>query len=112
MNKKMYEMVKNTLFKLIKENKVPNISYGIAGSYARGEEEKTSDLDIVVNSELSIDEIEIIKSSFDTEVDILLLPLLKKEDEELDNMLQNMDLPINKDSVYKTVLREVIWIEY
>lgn len=111
MNKNTYNYIKNILFNLIENKKIPLTSYGIAGSYARGEETENSDLDIVVNIELSLQEIEAIKNAFNVDVDILFLNLLQKEDEELDTMLLHLKLPANEESIYKTVSKEVIWIE-
>jgi len=50
-----------------------------------------------------------LKEKFNRKVDILFLPLLKNEDDELDQIAIKFNLPINMDSVYKTVNREVIW---
>ncbi len=33
-----------------------------------------------------------------------------EEDEELDRFATEMELPVNEHSVYKTVMREVIWV--
>lgn len=106
------KQIENTIQTLLKQNAIPHYTYGITGSFVRGEQTKKSDIDIVVKDGLlSIDEMESIKLAFTRDVDILQLELLKKEDEELDQMLQNMGLPKNNDSVYKTILREVVWIE-
>lgn len=110
-------MTQNDIIKIVHEIKKIDIlskyKYGLAGSFARGDATKDSDIDIVVNSDgLSIDILNIIKGFFhDVEADILCLGLLKKEDEELDKFLTNMGLPINDESIYKTVRNEVIWIE-
>lgn len=110
-------MTQNDIIKIIHEIKKIDIlskyKYGLAGSFARGEATRDSDIDIVVNADgLSIDIINKIKGFFcDVETDILCFGLLKKEDEELDEFLSNMGLPINDESVYKTIRNEVIWID-
>lgn len=91
--------------------KFDNIKLGIAGSYANGTQRKSSDIDIVIDEDsMQVEIMEYIKSLFKLKVDILWLELLKKEDEELDNIALKYNLPINKNSVYKTVIKEVIWI--
>lgn len=94
-----------------------NIGYrvGIAGSVGRNRYNKRSDIDIVVDTDsLTIEEIKRIKehlSCFQRKVDVLQLVLLKEEDLELDAFCRELDLPVNEDSVYKTVSREVIWCD-
>jgi len=88
-----------------------NIGIGIAGSYANGTACEGSDIDVVVNGDSTqIDVAEYIKNLFDIQVDVLWMDLLKKEDVELDNFLLSIGMEKNEDSVYKRVLREVIWI--
>ena len=61
---------------------------------------------------MPITDMEYIKSKFDgTDVDVLLLGLLKQEDEEMDSFFKEMGLPINNESVYKNVSKEVVWCE-
>ena len=104
--------IERKLDELVEKHKIPNYIYGIAGSYARGEQTAESDIDIVVKDGLlTLDEMEEIKTTFMQSTDVLQMVLLKKEDEELDAMLQEMDLPTNNDSVYKTISQEVIWFE-
>lgn len=92
-----------------------NFKTGIAGSVGRNKYNKRSDIDIVVDTDsLTVDEIESIKthlSCFKRKVDVLQLVLLRSEDEELDLFCRELDLPVNEDSVYKTVSREVIWCD-
>ena len=88
-----------------------NIKLGIAGSYANGTQDSTSDIDIVIDGDSTqIDLIQHIKSLFSQSVDILWVDLMEKEDRDLDELAKANDLPINKYSVYKTVMKEVIWI--
>ena len=86
---------------------------GIAGSVARGDANKRSDIDVVVDTDdLSLSSIDLIKGAFAGRVvDVLCLGLLEKEDLELDSLMLSMGLPINDDSVYKTVVREVFWVD-
>lgn len=97
----------------MKHNRFYNIKMGLAGSYARGDNTDSSDIDIVVDTDLMpITDMDYIKSSFyGIDVDVLLLGLLKQEDEEMDNFFKEMDLPTNDESVYKNVLKEVVWCE-
>lgn len=88
-----------------------NIRLGIAGSYVNGTQNSDSDIDIVVDGDsMRIDIMQYIKSLFDQSVDILWVDLMEKEDKELDKLAIENDLPINKFSVYKTVMNEVIWV--
>lgn len=89
---------------------------GIAGSYARGTANLSSDIDVVVDTDmLDIPDIELIKSSikdkFNKESDVICLGLLESEDKELDSLLQSVDLGINDCSAYKSICREVIWCD-
>lgn len=92
-------------------NQYDNIRIGIAGSYVNNNENEESDLDIVIDGDSTrLDIMEHIKGLFNVPVDVLWVNLMKQEDEELDAFALEMELPINKNSVYKTVMREVIWI--
>ena len=106
-------MTKSDILKTIsriKHDKFYNLKIGLAGSYARGDNKDSSDIDIVVDTDLlTISDMDYIKSRF--YVDVLLLGLLKQEDEEMDDFFKEMDLPINDESVYKNVLKEVVWCE-
>lgn len=95
----------------------PRYKFGIAGSFARGNEKKDSDVDVVISGTymLSADEYNKItsylKKELQKEFDLLNLEALEKEDEELDSMLLDMGLGINDRSTFKNIIREVIWIE-
>lgn len=95
-------------------NNISKLKFGIAGSVARNKVKKSSDIDLVVDSNgFSIETMEYIKTyikdKFNRSADILFLPLLKNEDAELDKTAESLGLPINKDSIYKTIEREAIW---
>ncbi len=91
--------------------KYDNIRLGIAGSYANGTQNLSSDIDIVIDGDsMQVDIMEYIKSLFKITVDVLWLDLMKKEDEELDKFAVENGLPINEYSAYKTVMQEVKWI--
>lgn len=90
-----------------------DIQLGFAGSYARGNQKNSSDLDVVVNKSLPIESIELIKSTFNeygVHADVLSLDLLLIEDIELDKMLQEIGFDANDKSVYKNIIKEVVWI--
>ena len=90
-------------------NKYPNIKLGIAGSYARGEQHKNSNIDVVIIGDSTrMDIMEYIKGLFKTDVDVLWLDLLEQEDKELDSFALQNGMNINPYSVYKNVLRDVI----
>lgn len=92
-------------------DKYSNLKIGIAGSYINGTQKEDSDIDVVLDGDsTNIEIMEEIKQLFNVPVDVLWLDLLKEEDKELDSFCKEMDIPINEDSVYKTVLREVEWI--
>ncbi len=91
--------------------KYDNIRLGIAGSYANGTQNLSSDIDIVIDGDsMQVDIMEYIKSLFKITVDVLWLDLMKKEDEELDKFEVENGLQINEYSAYKTVMKEVKWI--
>ena len=103
------EQIKFNLMTLY--NKYENLKIGIAGSYINGTQTEDSDIDVVLDGDsTNIEIMEEIKRLFDVPVDVLWLDLIKEEDEELDSFCKEMDIPINEDSVYKTVLKEVEWI--
>lgn len=92
-------------------NKYSDIRIGIAGSYVNGTQSKNSDIDIVIDGDsMRVDIMEYIKGLFDVTVDVLWVDLMRQEDLELDNLAVACDLPVNKYSVYKTVMREVKWL--
>ncbi len=91
--------------------KYDGIRLGIAGSYANGTQEENSDIDVVLDGDsMNVDIMQYIKSLFSISVDVLWVDLMKKEDDELDQFAIENDLPINEFSVYKTVMKEVMWI--
>ena len=92
-------------------DKYSGIRLGIAGSFANGTQKPVSDIDVVIDGDsMRIDIMEYIKSQFQYEVDVLWVELMKQEDEEMDKFALENDLPINKFSVYKTVMQEVLWV--
>lgn len=104
-----YSEVVNILKPLSK--KYCNVRIGIAGSYVNGTQKKNSDIDIVIDGDsMRVDIMEYIKGLFDITVDVLWVDLMRQEDIELDNLARACDLPINKHSVYKTVMKEVKWL--
>ena len=92
-------------------DKYSGIRLGVAGSFANGTQKPDSDIDIVIAGDsMRVDIMEYIKSQFQYEVDVLWLELMKQEDEEMDKLAVENNLPINKFSVYKTVMQEVLWV--
>jgi len=92
-------------------DKYSGIRLGIAGSFANGTQKPGSDIDVVIDGDsMRVDIMEYIKSQFQYEVDVLWVELMKQEDEEMDKFALENDLPINKFSVYKTVMQEVLWV--
>lgn len=91
--------------------------FGIAGSFSRGEQKENSDVDVVIGGveQLSLEEFENITNYLDNNLnkkyDILVIEGMKKDDKVYDRILENMGLPINEDSAYKNIKREVRWIE-
>ena len=91
---------------------------GLAGSYANGTATEKSDVDIVLDSEIEDESIEcieaireFIKKNFRKKSDVMYLVELEEEDKELDELCKIAGISINKDSVYKTIVREVIWFK-
>lgn len=88
-----------------------DIRVGVAGSYVNNSMTIESDLDIVLDGDsMRTDIMEYVKSLFPVPVDVLWVDLMRQEDEELDQLAKENGLPINKYSVYKTVMREVQWV--
>jgi len=103
----------NDIINILKQvyNKYDNIKLGIAGSYVNDTQKSSSDIDVVIEGDsMRVDIMEYIKSLFDITVDVLWVDLMKKEDDELDRLAVENGLPVNKYSVYKTVMQEVRWI--
>lgn len=98
---------------VLKETGLAEYRVGLAGSYARGEQTAVSDIDIVVDCNgLTMELMSEVEGYFQgQEVDILCLGLLKEEDEEIDAFMLKEGLGVNEESVYKTISKEVIWIE-
>lgn len=92
-------------------NKYTGIKLGIAGSYVNGTNDENSDIDVVLEGDSTrIEVAEYIKSLFTVTTDVLWVDLMKEEDLALDGLARSVGIPENKNSVYKTVMREVIWI--
>lgn len=101
------------LNRLSELSKLTGLRLGLAGSYARGTNKKSSDIDIVVDANtLTIEAIEVLNKAFKPrKADVLITGLLKDEDIELDNFLLSIGLSKNEESVYKSIMSEAIWIE-
>ena len=101
---------KNDILTFLPELKTVRI--GVAGSFARGENTKDSDIDLVFDTDkLTFQDIEKIKNLFPlVQVDVLQLPLLKEQDEKDDLFLEKIGFAPNEDSVYKNIMREVLWL--
>lgn len=90
--------------------------FGYAGSYARGQAEENSDLDIVVvgGHSMSGDDYmklyHVLKQLLTVKFDIVDLAALKEDDEKMDEMLLHMGLAVNDSSAYKTIRREMVWM--
>lgn len=103
------ENIKKTLVAIY--NEYDNIKVGIAGSYANGTQKNDSDIDIVIDGDSTRQDIaEYIKSLFNESVDVLWLELLLEDDIKMDNFLKEIGMSENKESLYKTVIKEVIWV--
>lgn len=89
--------------------------FGYAGSYARGQANEKSDLDIIVagEQELPGDDYfklyNILKNVVRIKFDIVDFIALKEDDDKMDRTLLDMGLSIN-DSSAKTIEKETIWI--
>ena len=79
------------ILKQIEDKYHHSIKLGIAGSYANGRATAESDLDVIIDGDSMRLDIE--------------------EDDDMDLFCKENDLPINEDSVYKTIRKEVIWID-
>ena len=108
-------MDKDVLSQVRKLKALPGIGeykIGFTGSYARGTETEESGIDIVIDiNMLSLEQLELIRSKFNREIDIIQLKLLAEEDKELDEFTLEEGLPLNENSAYKSICREVIWID-
>ena len=116
MNDNMPETVKLAVSKFSRELKrmlgERLVRVVLYGSYARGTNDKDSDIDIVVDTKgLDIPTIEKLKNAFiPMKADVLITDLLKQEDTALDDLLISIGVGKNLDSVYKSIMREVIWV--
>ena len=109
----MLDDILQALRNISKDARIPRCRIGVAGSSAKGTMTDYSDIDIVLDIDsVSIDVMDFIKqmieSVFHREADILCMGLLRAEDEELDRFAMEIGLPVNPDSVYKNVCKEVI----
>ncbi len=108
---KEIDCVFNTLIQL-------NLGYklGYAGSYARGQADDKSDLDVIVSGKdaLSGEDYFKLYHALNKEVnikfDIVDLAALKEEDDKMDKMLLDMGLEMNDVSAYKTIEKETVWM--
>lgn len=92
--------------------KYDGIKLCVAGSYANVNQHVDSDIDIVVDGDSTrVDIMEYIKGLFNMKVDVLWVDLMKQEGDDLDKFAQQNGLPANPYSVYKTVMKEVKWIQ-
>lgn len=106
----MNNLILDEVKKLSKTSMLLGYKVGLAGSYARGEETDISDIDVVIDTDmLTLDQINFIHDYFKKDVDVIQLKLLKEEDKRLDDFAVSQGFPINDDSTYKSICREVIW---
>ena len=90
--------------------------FGYAGSYARGQAEENSDLDIIVSGSYSMSGDDylklyhVLKELLTVKFDFVDLTALKEDDEKMDKMLLHMGLTVNDRSAYKTIRKEMIWM--
>ncbi|MCT8974994.1 nucleotidyltransferase domain-containing protein [Clostridium sp. CX1] len=122
MRKKKVLLNKEQVLQLLKDMKnnsiLDNVRVGLAGSFARGKNKKSSDINIVISYLEELDDLKIFEyicnymtSNSDYKIDILHLESIAKEDEMMDNIVKSIGLPKNEYSAYKNILKEVIWIE-
>ncbi len=110
------QLSKDKIVEIIKSNSnnelLNGLKIGLAGSYSRDEQSKNSDIDIVIDGDSTrVQAGEFIQSLFEKETDILWLELLKEEDKELDKICIEACGEPNKESVYKTIIKDVRWIK-
>lgn len=87
---------------------------GVVGSFARGDYNDESDIDIFVDGDmLSFDELDRIKNTikqkFERDCDVIQSKLALEEDIELDKLSIAVCGHTNNESSYKNMIREVIW---
>lgn len=89
---------------------------GYAGSYARGQANEKSDLDIVVAGKRELPGTDyfklydVLKKVAKIKFDIVDFAALKEDDDKMDRMLLDMGLAINDSSAYKTIEKETVWM--
>ncbi|MBS6953506.1 MAG: nucleotidyltransferase domain-containing protein [Enterocloster asparagiformis] len=96
-----------------------NLKVGIAGSFARGEQTSSSDLDIVLDTyddtvfslqaHIAVDEY--CSKHLAVPYDILWIKDLEEQDKVYDNLLMDNGLAINTGSAYKNIVRETRWAD-
>jgi predicted nucleotidyltransferase len=111
----MQMLSKDTILETLRKYKgndmLKDIRVGLAGSYARGEASENSDVDILIDGDSHrINSAEFLRNLFPVKTDILWLELLKEDDEKDDEELQLLGFGINKYSLYKTLLKDAVWI--
>lgn len=115
------EMILNELKDISTDEKLSNVQIGLFGSYARNTFNKRSDIDIVfkvLNDNLDTDELEVmwfiedhIKDVFHKSCDVANYNVLKARYEEINaDCIQNNRRPMDSDSLFSTLERDVIWI--
>lgn len=109
--------VKNKLQKVYELNN--NILLGLAGSYVKNTQTSGSDIDIVIDAPISLIEDYEFNLSLHEKIsyvlktdnyDLIWLPLLKSDDENLDKRAESWGLPPNLESPYKNIIKEVEWV--
>lgn len=109
-----FDDIKN-VFNALQELKL-GYRFGYAGSYARGQAKKNSDLDILVEGvdTLSNDAYfmiyETLKKVLTIKFDIIDLKALEQDDYIMDKKLLEIGLKVNDCSAYKTIKQEAIWM--
>lgn len=108
----MNHEVLRKLIELSNEPPLKGYQIGLAGSFVRGEETESSDIDIVVNTDrLSLEQLNFIHNYFDREVDVIQLKLLKEEDKQLEEFAIREGFTGFEASTYENICKEVLWID-
>ncbi len=90
--------------------------FGYAGSYAKGQAQENSDLDILVKGQEALSSnayftiYHTLKNILPVHFDIVDLTALEEDDLIIDKKLLEMGLAINTESAYKTMKNDVIWM--
>ncbi len=122
MRKKKVILNREQVLQLLKEMKTNEIlkdtRIGLTGSFARGKNKKSSDIDIVISYAAGENDIEITEfiwgymtSNCDYKIDIMHLQSIIKSDLELNEYALLQGLPVIPEGIHERILREVIWIE-